>query len=468
MYPAHPVSLAVSSCENLKKQKGRVVMKKGKKFLYLYGLADGTLAMIPTIYNSYWSLFLTSAAGLTTAGMATVMSIIGIADILSILLVSFIVQKCNLRFGKFRFWVLAGGIGAAITRVLAFSTFLPGSVAYFSIMIVISSSLFNLAYCAYMGMIPIISSTQEGRMQAVTAQQQCVAVSSIFVSLISVWVINNISYAALSAIAAAAIIASVIPMYIATKDVDIYKPEAEMSAAEKAAQPSTWDMIRLTFNVPMAIYLLGAVCKIVGSIGLMMLVSYYYTYAFGDMSMLTYYLTLSTVLQLIGASLAPTISKLVKGSRNTFAVGLFIYAAFLALAYVMGGNAILFTVMLSAGYLGWAISHTADAAYYSYIGDYVEYKHGKNIQPFLMSMLSMVIKIGVAVSGAVVGWGLVAVGFDATNVTESAKTGIMNLTILLPLAINLLGGLITLLSPLSDKRVREIRAKLDVENSVNA
>jgi Na+/melibiose symporter-like transporter len=111
--------------------------------------------------------------------------------------------------------------------------------------------------------------------------------------------------------------------------------------------------------------------------------------------------------------------------------------------------------------MGWAIAHTADAAYYSYIGDYVEYKHGKNIQPFLMSLLSMTIKIGVAISSAAVGWGLVAVGFNAENVTETAKTGIMYLTVLLPLGANALGGIITLLSPLSDKRVSEIRAGLD-------
>ena len=133
--------------------------QRSKKFIYLYGLADGTLAMIPTIYNSYWSLFLTSAAGLSATGNATVLSIIGIADVLSILLVSFLVQKCNLKFGKFRFWVLLGGIGAAVTRVLAFTPLMLGSVAYFAIMAVISSSLYNLAYCAYMGMVPPVSYT---------------------------------------------------------------------------------------------------------------------------------------------------------------------------------------------------------------------------------------------------------------------------------------------------------------------
>lgn len=435
--------------------------KSSNKFIYLYGSADGALAMLPTIYNTFWSLFLTSTAGLSTSEMATVMSIVGIADIISILLVSFIVQKCNLKFGKFRFWVLLGGLGAAITRVLSFSVILPGSVAFFATTMVISSSLFNLGFAAYMGMIPLISSTQEGRMKAVTAQQQCVAVTSIIVSLISVQVIDIVGYAALNAVAGIAIFATVIPMYIATKNIDVYKPEEKMTEAEKAAQPSIWDMVRLTINVPMIVYLLGAVCKIVGSIGLAMLVSYYYVYAFGDMTYLTYYMTLSTVLQFIGASLAPYVNKLVKGSRNTFAAGLFIYAAALGVAFIFGGNAILFTVMLSIGYMGWAITHTADAAYYSYIGDYVEYKHGKNIQPFLMSMLSLVIKIGVALSSIVVGWGLVAVGFDAENVTESAITGLMYLVVLLPLGLNALGGVITLLSPLSDKRVREIRAELD-------
>ena len=240
------------------------------------------------------------------------------------------------------------------------------------------------------------------------------------------------------------------------------KPESEMTAEEKALQPSTWDMIRLTINVPMIIYLAGSICKIVGSIGLTMLVSYYYTYAYGDMSMLTVYLTLSTVLQLIGATLAPVVNKIVKGNRNTFAAGMFIYAACLALAFVTGkGSALIFTVFLAVGYMGWAITHTADAAYYSYIGDLVEYKHHKNIQPFLMSMLSMVIKIGIVVSNMVVGWGLVAVGFDANNVTEAAKTGIMNLTVLLPCAVLILGGIITLFSPLNDRKVREIKEELD-------
>lgn len=436
-------------------------MKVNKSFIYLYGLSCGTLAIIPTIYNSYWSLFLTSAAGLTTAGMAVVMSIIGIADILAILLVSFIIQKSNLKFGKFRFWVLFGGLTAAVTRILAFSTFLPGSIVYFSIMIVISSTMFNLAYCAYMGLLPVVASSQEERMMTATAQQQAVAVFAIIFSLIGVAVIKNMSYAALNIVGGIAIFASVIPMYIGTKKVDVYKPTQEMTAVEKAAQPSTWDLIRLTFNIPMLVYLLGSVCKIVGSIGLVMLVSYYYTYAFGDMSMLTYYLTLSTILQLIGASLAPFVNKLVRGNRNTFAAGLFIYAACLALALVIGGSAILFTIALSLGYMGWAITHTADAAYYSYIGDYVEYKHGKNIQPFLMSMLSMVIKIGVALSSIVVGWGLVSVGFDANNVTESAKSGIKLLTVLLPLVVMGVGGLITLFSPLSDKRVKEIKGELD-------
>ncbi|MCD8249567.1 MAG: MFS transporter [Lachnospiraceae bacterium] len=427
------------------------------------------MAMLPTIYNSYWSLFLTSAAGLTAAGNAIVLSIIGVADIISILLVSFIVQKCNLRFGKFRFWVLIGGVGAAVTRVIAFTPLMFGSVAYFAVMIVISSSLYNLAYCAYMGMLPVIADTQEERMSAVTAQQQWVAVFAIVVSLISVTVIQNVGYAALSAIAAVAIIASVIPMYIATKDVDVYKPVEKMSEAEKEAQPSTWDMICLLFNVPMLTYLIGSVCKVIGSIGLTMLVSYYYTYAFGDMSMLTVYLTISTVLQLVGASLAPVVNRIVKGNRNTFAAGLLIDAALLAVAWLIGSSsALLFTIALSIAYMGWAVAHTADAAYYSYIGDYVEYKHHKNIQPFLMSMLSMVIKIGVALTSVVVGWGLVAIGFDAENVTEAAKTGIMNLTTVLPMIVLIVGAVVTFLNPLNDKKVEEIHTELAKRHAAEA
>lgn len=431
-----------------------------KKKLYIYGLADGTLALIPTIYNSFWALFLSSAAGLSTAGTAAVMSIIGFADVISIILVSFIIQKCNLKSGKFRFWVLFGGVIAAITRVFAFSTIGYGSIGYYAILIVISSCMYNLAYSAYMGMIPIISDTQEGRMKAVSIQQQMVAIFAIIISLIGVTVINRAGYATLNIISAVFIIVSLIPMYITTKDVDVYKPVEKMSKAEIEAQPSTWDMIRLIANVPMFIYLIGSICKVVGSIGLVMLVSYYYTYAYGDMNLLTYYLTLSTVLQLIGASLAPFVNKLIKGNRNTFAFGLAIYSICLLVAFLVGHSAVLFTIMLSVGYMFWAVSHTADAAYYSYIGDYVEYKHGKNIQPLLMSLLSLAIKIGIAISSLVVGWGLVAIGFDSENVTESAKKGIQYLTVLLPMVVLAVGAIITMFSPLSEKRITQIKDEL--------
>lgn len=437
--------------------------KKSKGFLYLYGLADGTMAMLPTIYNSYWSVFLTSAAGLNAAGNAMVLSIIGVADILSIILVSFLIQKCNLKFGKFRFWVLLGGIAAAVTRVLAFTPLAVGSVAYFAIMIVISSSLYNLAYAAYMGMIPLVGETQKERMIAVTAQQQMVALTSIIVSLISVTLIQNVGYWALSAVAAVAIIVTVIPMYNATKDIDVYKPKEEMTAAEKAAQPSMLDCIKLLFNKPMFFYLGGCVCKIVGSIGLVSMISYYYMYVFGDMNMLTVFLTISTILQLAGATVAPFINKLVKGTRNTFAFGLLFDALFLAIAYIMGSKtgALVFTILICIAYAGWAVSHTADGAYYSYIGDYVEWKTGKNIQPFMMSMISIFIKIGILVTNLVIGWGLVAVGFDVNNVTPAAQDGIVKLSVLLPAVLLVIGAIITILSPLSNAHVEQIKTDLD-------
>ncbi|MCC8138881.1 MAG: MFS transporter, partial [Lachnospiraceae bacterium] len=96
------------------------------------------------------------------------------------------------------------------------------------------------------------------------------------------------------------------------------------------------------------------------------------------------------------------------------------------------------------------------------------YKHHKNIQPFLMSMLSMVIKIGVALSSIVVGWGLVAVGFDAENVTEAAKAGIMNLTTVLPMIVLIVGAVVTFLNPLNDKKVEEIHTELAKRHAAEA
>ncbi|MDN5331442.1 MAG: hypothetical protein PWP45_667 [Tepidanaerobacteraceae bacterium] len=90
--------------------------------------------------------------------------------------------------------------------------------------------------------------------------------------------------------------------------------------------------------------------------------------------------------------------------------------------------------------------------------EYGKWKTGKDLTAFIMSMSAMPIKIGVALSGAVVGYGLAMIGYNPlAEPTEGLIKGIINLIALVPISCGLMAALIFILFyRLTDVKVMEI------------
>ena len=255
-------------------------------------------------------------------------------------------------------------------------------------------------------------------------------------------------------------------LFTATKKIDVVAPKAETAKGEvkkpveDVYKASLWEMIKYAITKPFLLYLGGASCK--GSTYFIItgLAAYYYTYVVGDKNMLTVYLSLSTFLMIGGSFIMPYVSRLVKGAKQTYILGLSIYAACLALAYFLGTNAVVFTVLMSAGYVGYSIAHAAEITIYSSVVDYTQWKSGKDLKPFMMSLFNLVPKIGTTVGSFVMGFGLVAVGFDKTNVTAGAISGIRVLFSALPSLLLVVGIVLMVLFPLTDDKVRSMQAEI--------
>ena len=181
--------------------------------------------------------------------------------------------------------------------------------------------------------------------------------------------------------------------------------------------------------------------------------------------MLTVYMSCSTFLMIGGSFIAPYVSKLCKGSRNTFAFGVAIYGACLGIAYFSGANAVMFTIFLCVGYIGYSIAHAAEAALYSCVVDYTQWKHNRDLKPFMMTLFSLTPKIGTTVGSLVFGFGLVAIGFDQTNVTPAAAEGIRMLLSGLLAILAALSVVLMALCPLSDAKVKEMNAELQARKA---
>lgn len=441
---------------------------------FRYGITNGFSTLLTIIATTYWSIFLTGAVGLETAAMAVIMSASSFVDLISIPICGIILQKTRIKGGKygiFRPWLLIGGVLAALFRWLSFTDLGLtgiGSAIWFGGTYILAYVAFNMAFSAFSGILPLMAKTPGERVAFASARTTCNSIGKFIFSLTSVTLISVFGqgndargYCALAGLIAVVVIFGFAQLYVASKNYDIVDTTLSSGNGKKDEYSvSIWEMIKFTISKPFLLFLLGSVCK--GSIFFIItgLAPYFYSYVVGDKSMLTWYMSASTFLMIGGSFLTPYANKLFRSTRNTFAAGIAIYGLCLILAYFLGTTAVNFTVFLSIGYVGYAIAHASEIALYSAVVDYTQWKHDRNLKPFMMTLFSLTPKIGTVVGTAVMGFGLVAIGFDQANVTAQAADGIRILLSGLPAALAVLSVLAMSLFPLTDKRIQEMQDDL--------
>lgn len=438
-----------------------------------YGVTNGFSTLITTLASTYWSLFLTSAAQLDTAVMASIVTIAGLADTISVPIVGVIMQKVNFKKGgKFRPWLLIGGIGSAILRWLSFTNLglsAGGQAIWFGGTYILCYFFFNAAYTAYTSLLPVIAKDPDTRVALGSLRITFNSIGKFLFSLTGVTIIGIFAqyqddprgYSGLALIIAVLAIIGFTQLFLTSKEFDVVETQTDASGkAKNQYEASIWEMVKFTITGPFLMYVLGTTCKAAMYFIIVSLSSYYYRYVIGDMAMFTVYLSLSTFL-MIGASLiTPLVNKIVKGARNTYVTGMALYSAAIGLTYFFGKSAMAFTVLMCLGYIGYTISHSAEIGLYTTVVDYTYWKTGRDLKPFMMSMFSICPKLATTIASAIYGFGLVAIGFDAQNVTESAIAGIKTLICVIPIALGILGIVILMLFPLNNKKVNEIAAEL--------
>ncbi|ADK15331.1 MFS transporter [Clostridium ljungdahlii] len=450
-------------------------MKK-KKSVYTvkslrYGVTNGFTTMMTMVTTTYWAIFLTSAVGVETAIMATILTFSSIVDMISIPICGIVLQKGRLKGGKFRPWLIIGGVLAALFRWLSFTDLgltASGRAIWFAGTYILGYVFFNLAYSAFMGILPLMAKTPDERVSYSACRVMCNSAGKFLFSLTSVGLIaffgrnsESTGYSMFALLLSVMAFLGFFQLFFAAKEYDVITSLEDKSGKVKDQyDASIWEMIKYTISKPFLLYLLGASCK--GTIYFIItgLAAYYYTYVTGSKLMLTTFLSLSTFLMIFGSFITPFISRLAKGSRNMYILGMAVYGLCLGSAYFFGKTAISFTVVMCLGYIGYSFSHASESALYSNIVDYTKWKTGKDLKPFMMTLFSLVPKIGTTIGSAVLGFGLVAVGFQKSNVTPYAVNGIRLLMSGIPAVLSVVCIIALLLFPLTDKKVIEMQADM--------
>jgi len=445
-----------------------------KRFTYnvttvRYGLTNFASSLVTSMASTFFAVFLTDAIGLSAALMGVIISISGLVDTISVPIVGVFIQKANFKTGKFRPWILWGGVACAIFSWLRF-TDIGVSVnmqgIYYGALYSICYIAFNFAYSGYTGLLPVLSKSPADRVALSSCRIQFNSLSKFVLGLVAVSLItffgggdknSAAGYSGFAALLGVIVFLGFIQLFFLVKPHDRPDETAVAKGRKSSSNVSILDMLKSILNIPMALFLVAGILKIGTFFSVNAIAAYYYDYVIGDRSMLTVFLSLSTLLMFVGSTLTPFLAKAVKGARNVYILGGIIYGSAMLISYLFGKSALGFTIFMSLGYTGYSMMHASEAAVYSTLVDYTLFKTNKDIKGFLMSVFTLSPKLGSVLQGVFLGVGLTAIGFVANNVTEQAIQGIPALMSLLPAIMMGICVVAMLLFPLTDKKVAQMQ-----------
>ncbi|ABR48249.1 sugar (Glycoside-Pentoside-Hexuronide) transporter [Alkaliphilus metalliredigens QYMF] len=448
-----------------------------KGIINAYGFGELGFIIMMTLATTYYSYFLTDVAYIGAAAMGTILLVARIVDAISVPIAGAIIEKSNMKWGKYRSWILASPPFILLFFILMFTNLNISPVAkaiYLGGSYIIAHVCVNLGYTSYLSLIPILGTEPKDRLLLASRRGQANAAGKIIFSVIAMpmiiflgggnegrgFFITTIIFTSLMLIGFY-IVANISKDFDTSRDTNTKKEKL-----------STNEMISQVFiNKPLLILMFTEITRWTSMFTLYGLAAYYFRYVVDNMLMISVFFTSVNIAMLVGTTVAAPLAQKI-GKRNTYLCGLGILLLSLVLAWLIANNAMTFIVLMTIGYFGFAFGNNLNAAMYSDAVDYGEWKTGKNARGFIMSMFSLPIKIGIAIGGAAVGYGLAAIGYMADSVATTQLVGSINMLItLLPAFFVALGIIGMFFYKLNNENIiqmqLEIQQRKASENPVN-
>jgi GPH family glycoside/pentoside/hexuronide:cation symporter len=431
-----------------------------------YGLAWLGFTLLTSMNTTYYVYFLTEVVRFTPAAMGALLSAVRLIGLVSSLVVGIVVEKSNLKWGKYRSWLLIAAPGASLFYALMFTN--PNlsptlKVAYLGFVYVMMQNFLNLLSAASMSFIPIIGQSPTDRVLLSSRRAQFMTGGRIFFSLISMPVIlffnrgveaNAFGYFAITALFGLVCIGGHLMFVNLTKEYDKPQPKGAASGPTLSLK----DMLeQLTKNPPLLLLIVSNSAMMTAFMTMTALAAYYFSYVVNNIVMIATYMTVISITQLLGALATPGVCRKVD-KRSVYILGLIMVAAGHLVAWAFAKTALLFIIINGIGYFGYAMSTSTLGALFSDTCDYAEWKTGKSARGLIMSMSGIPPNIGIFLSSLVLSLGFTAIGFEAgMESTPALVSGINVLINLIPSGLMLIGAVAIFFYSLTNTRVQQLQ-----------
>ncbi|HUM88505.1 MAG TPA: MFS transporter [Prolixibacteraceae bacterium] len=441
------------------------------------GFGSGDLAqnLIYQTVAQYLLIFYTNVYGLSAAAAAVMFLIVRLVDVVWDPLVGAFVDKRNPKIGKYRAYLVLGGIPLTGFAILCFWNGFSGSLLYAYITYVGLSMCYTLVNVPYGALNASLTRDTEEITKLTSVRMFMANIGGLAVAYGIPIIVKALSpdgkiNSAESAnawfitMSIYAVIGLVLLIFCFTQT----KEKVVMDAAETAKVKVSDLWVEFKRNKPLRVIAFFfitafAMMAIGNSAG-----SYYMIYNVQAPDALPYFAALGSIPAFIFLPMVPAIKRWV-GKKNMFYIFLTVAILGMAMLYVISVIPALQSqlwlvlvaqfikstgVIVATGYM-WALIPE--------VISYGEYTSGKRISGIVNALTGIFFKAGMALGGVVPGFVLAFVKFDETNATTQsafAQQGILWLVAVIPAILLIVAMFVISKYELSDEAIDDINKKI--------
>jgi len=318
------------------------------------------------------------------------------------------IEKANMKWGKYRSWMLIGPPFAVLFFILQFSKI--GSATMNALIIIVgfaaSHLIWNTFYASHIAMTSSMTSIREERISLAASRGMFNALGAIAFSTLGLKMItalgkNNpaIGYTFTAAITGIFMILCYYSFFFASKDYD--RPDSVQASKAGEKMPVGEMLKQIIVNPPLIGLLLSEFGRYLGRFVIFGLAFYYFKYVLANLGGLTVLFTGLNVVCFIGAIISNALAKKL-GERNTYIFSLSLLIIGLLIVFALPMNYLSFLIIMFLAYLGYGMPDALGPAMYAATVEYGEWKTGKNVRGFIMSLISFPIKTAILARSVII------------------------------------------------------------------
>ncbi|MGK9174792.1 glycoside-pentoside-hexuronide family transporter [Yokenella regensburgei] len=388
-----------------------------------YGMGDAASHIIFDNVMLYMMFFYTDIFGIPAGFVGTMFLLARALDAISDPCMGLIADRTRSRWGKFRPWILFGAIPFGLVCVLAYSTpdlSQSGKLIYAAVTYTLLTLLYtvvNIPYCALGGVITDDPkqriSLQSWRFVLATAGGMLSTV--LMMPLVNLIGGDDKAFGFQGGIAVLSVVAFMMLAFcfFTTKE-RIQVPPSTTPMREDLRdiwQNDQWRIVGL-----LTILNILAVCVRGGAM------MYYCTWIMGSAGIFTLFLTTYCVGNLIGSALAKPLTDWKCKVSVFWWTNAALAVVSLAMFFVpVTANITMFIFIFVIGVLHQLVT-PIQWVMMSDTVDYGEWRNGKRLTGISFAGTLFVLKLGLALGGALIGWMLAGGGYDAAASSQNSTT----------------------------------------------